>query len=86
MLAPYDLVISKFEVPPGIERRDWQVAAINETAVLKRTGLYAEVGTGKTFLSTFNALIQTDLRRAHHHRRQMDRDCQRRLLHNTSQQ
>lgn len=58
MLAPYDLVLSKFELPPGIERREWQALAINETAVKERAGLYAEVGTGKTLLSTLNALFK----------------------------
>lgn len=60
-LTPYETVKAKYRLPANIEERDWQVATINTTAPMQRSGLYLEVGCGKTFISTINALYKNIL-------------------------
>jgi ERCC4-related helicase len=44
--------------PAHIEERPYQVDTVNELAPKPRSGIYAEVGTGKTFIATAIALIK----------------------------
>jgi superfamily II DNA or RNA helicase len=44
--------------PPEVEHRGYQLDAVNQLGPLDRVGIYAEVGTGKTFMATVIALIK----------------------------
>ncbi len=57
-MLPYDLVKSKYNFPPNINDRDFQIEIVNDLAPRERAGYYAEVGTGKTFMSTVSALFK----------------------------
>lgn len=56
MISPYDVVTSKYDLPFPLW--DLQIEAINDLAPRTRSGLYAEVGTGKTVMSTVAALFK----------------------------
>lgn len=58
-MKPYDLVLSKYEMPFPLW--DLQIEAINNLATLPRSGWYAEVGTGKTVMSTITALYKKQM-------------------------
>ncbi len=55
-MSPYEVVTSQYEFPFDL----WalQVDAINDLAPRPRSGYYAEVGTGKTVMSTISALFK----------------------------
>jgi hypothetical protein len=55
-LTPFELVNQHYKVPAHIEPRPLQIEAINELAPLKRQGEWLDMGTGKTFVSTWCAL------------------------------
>lgn len=59
-LSPYELIRQKYEFPPEIEDRDFQVSAVNALAPLPRSGWYAEPCTGKTFMATVLALYKQE--------------------------
>jgi SNF2 family DNA or RNA helicase len=56
VLSPYEAVTAKYELPFPLW--DLQIDAINTLAVGTRSGFYAEVGTGKTVMSTVSALYR----------------------------
>lgn len=57
--APYDVVMRNYELPwPANELKGKQVEAVNALTPLVRGGYYAKVGTGKTSMSTVDALYQ----------------------------
>jgi SNF2 family DNA or RNA helicase len=57
--APYEVISELFELPhPADKLKPVQIDAINAEAPLVRGGYYAKVGTGKTAMSTVDALYQ----------------------------
>lgn len=57
--APYEIVSQLFELPfPANKLKQKQIDAANALAPLVRGGYYAKVGTGKTSISTVDALYQ----------------------------
>jgi SNF2 family DNA or RNA helicase len=67
-IPPYALVKQNFEFPPNVEDRDFQIEAVNALAPLPRSGWWAEVGTGKTFMATcavlYKKLLELDAGKA----------------------
>lgn len=55
-MTPYETVANRFNLPFTLW--DLQVDAVNKLAPLPRSGFYAEVGTGKTAMSTVCALFK----------------------------
>ena len=56
MTTPYQKVTERYSFP--FVAKDWQEKIINNLAILDRSGCYAEVGTGKTFMGTAVALFK----------------------------
>ncbi len=56
VLSPYDLVRSRFDFP--FDLYPFQVEAVNELAPLPRTGLWLDMGCGKTIVSIHIALYK----------------------------
>jgi superfamily II DNA or RNA helicase len=61
-MTPYELVRDRFDFP--FDLYPFQVEAVNELAVLPRTGIYWECGCGKTAGAThcalYHALYEVD--------------------------
>lgn len=55
-MTPYELVLQHYGLPFKLEPR--QEATVNKLAPLQRIGLYDEVGTGKTVMSTVSAMYK----------------------------
>jgi superfamily II DNA or RNA helicase len=58
-IDPYQLVTAKYKFP--FEGRPKQIEAVNDLGPIPRSGLYAEVGTGKTFMATVIALYKKEI-------------------------
>lgn len=55
-LSPYELVKTRYTLP--FELREFQAVRVDKQALLERTGLYWDVGVGKTSASTVIALYK----------------------------
>lgn len=55
-MTPYQLVSKHYKLP--FEGYPFQIDVVNELAGNDQAGYYAEVGTGKTYMSTMSALYQ----------------------------
>jgi SNF2 family DNA or RNA helicase len=55
-MTPYELVLQHYELPFTLE--PLQADSVNRLAPVQRAGLYDEVGTGKTAMSTVNSMYK----------------------------